>query len=187
MKVSKTVSIELELLQRTLQTNTKFSEIVSLALENYLFFKQETEKGNAVYHSQNFKTKIPKNIIWRLLCFENMVKWVPMITKAEYLTDHKTGVGTRCKLHAKVGHLEASSIAEIIEYKENTRLVYRTQGDFTIVSNISIRSVGNLNEINAITVIGLSTELASPELYKEIYSNLESAFTLFEKVANTLP
>lgn len=186
MKVSKTVSIELELLQRTLQTNTKFSEIVSLALENYLFFKQETEKGNAVYHSQNFKTKIPKNIIWRLLCFENMVKWVNMIAKAEYLTDQKTGVGTRCKLYAKVGELEASSIAEIIEYEENVRLVFRSQGDFTIVSSISIRSVGNHNEVNAITVIGLSTELASPELYKEIYSNLESAFTVFEKVASII-
>ena len=109
-----------------------------------------------------------------------------MIAKAEYLTDQKTGVGTRCKLYAKVGELEASSIAEIIEYEENVRLVYRAQGDFTIVSSISIRSVGNHNEVNAITVIGLSTELASPELYKEIYSNLESAFTVFEKVASII-
>ena len=186
MKVSKTVSIELDLLQRTLQTNKKFSEIVSLALENYLFFKQETEKGNAVYFSHNFKTKIPKNIIWHLISFENMVKWVNMITKAEYLTDQKTGVGTRCKLYAKVGTLEASSIAEIIEYEENARMVYRAQGDFTIVSSVSIRTVGNHNEVNAIVFIGLSTELASPELYKEIYSNLESAFTLFGKVAGIL-
>lgn len=186
MKVSKTVSIELELLQRTLQTNEKFSEIVSLALENYLFYKQETEKGNSIYFSRNFKTKIPKNIIWRLISFENMVKWVNIITKVEYLTEHKNGVGARCKLHGKLGIMEASSIAEIIEYEENAKLVYRAQGDFTIVSSVSIRSVGNYNEINAIAFIGLSTELASPELYKEIYSNLESAFTLFEKIANTL-
>jgi hypothetical protein len=155
-------------------------------LENFLFFQQETKTGNSIYLSQNFTTKIPKNIIWRLIRFDNMVKWVNMLTKVEYLTEEKIGVGTICKLYAKVGDLEATSIAEIVEYDENNRLVYRAQGDFTIVSSVNIRSVGKKNSIHVITVIGLSTDLASPELYREIYSNLESAFNTFEKVANTL-
>ena len=109
-----------------------------------------------------------------------------MLTKIEYLTDQKSGVGTKCKLYGKLGNLEATSIAEIIEYEENQNLVYRAQGEFTVVSKTSIRSIGNRNEINIVSVIGLSPGLASPEVYKEVYSYLDSAFNLFEKVATTL-
>jgi hypothetical protein len=186
MKVSKTVSIDLDLLQRTLQQNDNFSEIVSLALENYLFFQQETERGNSIYLTKNFSTKIPKNIIWRLIRFENMVKWVNLITKAEYLTEQTMGESTKCRLTGKLGDLEASSIAEIIEYEENERLVYRAQGDFTIVSSVTVRTVGKNNEISLIVVIGLSKEIASQDRYREIYSNLKSAFTIFEKMATAL-
>ena len=109
-----------------------------------------------------------------------------MIDKIEYLTDYKKRKGAKCKLYGKVGDIERTSIAEIIEYRKNERFVYRAQGDFTIVSSVAIRSVGNKNEINFIAVIGLSKELASKELYHDIYSNLNSAFGLFEKVASTL-
>ncbi len=186
MKVSKTVSIDIDLLQRTLQSNEKFSEIVSLALENYLFFQRETEEGNMIYYTRNFKTKIPVHIIWSLINFNNIPKWHKMINKVEYPSDFKMQKGAKCKLYGKIGDIVATSEAEIIEYSKNERFVYRAQGDFTIVSSISIRSVGNRNEINAIAVIGLSRELASKELYHEIYSNLDSAFGLFIKIATTL-
>ena len=186
MKVSKTVSIDLDLLQRTLQTNQNFSKIVSLALESYLFFKEETERGNSIFFSRNFTTKIPPSIVWRLLSFENMVKWVNLIDEVEYLSDQKLGEGVKCKLYGKISSRPVSSIAEIIEYRENERFVYRAEGDFTIVSSVTMRTSGSKSAINAIGVIGLSPSFASPELYKEISSNLESAFVLFEKVAKTI-
>jgi hypothetical protein len=185
MKVSKSVSIDIELLQRTLEHYPNFSEAVSLALENCLFFHNETIKGNTVYFSRSYKTKIPKNIIWRLNKFENMTKWLKMLTKVEYLTEQKKGIGTRCKLYGKIGEREAVSIAEIIEYDEDNLLVYRAEGEFTVMSRTKIQSTGSSNTVNVMAMVGLSPDLSSPELNVEIYRNLDSAFSLFEKVAST--
>ena len=87
MKVSKTASIDIDLLQRTLQANKNFSEIVSLALESYLFFQKETERGNTVNFSKSFTTKVPLKNIWPLMSIENMVKWVNLIDTFEYLSE----------------------------------------------------------------------------------------------------
>ena len=82
--------------------------------------------------------------------------------------------------------MKLSSIAEIIEYDEDNLLVYRAEGEFTVMSRTMIKSTGRSNTVNVIAMVGLSPELASQELNREIYSNLDSAFSLFEKVANTL-
>ena len=115
MKVSKTVSIELELLQQVLEKNPKFSEVVTLALESWLAIQQQTEEGNIIHFSQAFKSKIPPKIIWNLLTFDGLVKWVKMIEKAEYITDAHTGLGAKCILYRKVDDIEATSEAEIVE------------------------------------------------------------------------
>jgi hypothetical protein len=88
--------------------------------------------------------------------------------------------------YAKLGDLEISSIAEIIEYDEKKRLVYRAEGGFTVVCSNTIQSLGSRNEVRVIAMIGLAPRLASPDLNREIYSNLDSVYTIFEKIAYTL-
>jgi hypothetical protein len=185
LKVSKSVSIDIDLLQRTLQHYPNFSEAVSLALENCLFFHNETIKGNTVYFSRNYKTNVPKEVIWRLIQFENMTKWLKMLTRVEYLTEQKTGIGTKCKLYGKIGDHEAVSIAEIIDCDEDNLLVYRAEGEFTVMSRTRIQSTGRSNTVSVMAMVGLSPELSSQELNVEIYRNLDSAFNVFEEVATT--
>ena len=186
MKVSKTVSIDIDLLQRTLKHYPNFSEAVTLALENCLFFNTETEKGNTIYFSRSYKTKIPTKTIWNLIQLENIPKWLKILIGIEYLTEQKKGVGTKYKLLGKIGETEATSIAEIIEYDEDHTLVYRAEGDFTIMSRTIIKPSGNSNTVNVLAMVGLSPEFASQELNMEIYSNLDSAFSHFEKIAVNL-
>ena len=159
---------------------------VTEALENWLYFKRETEQGNSIHFSRIFRTKIPPKIIWQLVTFDGIVKWVKMLTKVEYLTDSTVGLGTRCKLYGQMGDIQATSIAEIIEYREYEKLVYRSTGDFRVFSSASLTHKGSQTEVAVIIVIGLSDELASEDIKGDIQRNLESAFGLFEKVATTL-
>lgn len=184
MKVSKTVSIDIDLLQRTLQVNESFSQIVSLALESYLFFQKETERGNTVYFCKSFTTKVPLKSIWRLLSIENMVNWVNPIESFEYLSEKRNGEGAKFRLSGRLNGKDVSSIFEVLEYREMERFVYRAEGDVTIISSVAMRSNGAKNEISTVGVIGLSPEIASPELYREVASSLESAIGFFEKMAN---
>ena len=186
MKVSKTVSIEIDLLQKILEENNNFSHIVTEALQNWLYFKNETEQGNAIHFSRIFKTKIPPKIVWRLMSFDGLTKWIKMIKKTEYLTDQKKGLGTKCKLYGQIEDVKATSIAEITEYNEYERMVYRSQGDFRIFSSATLTPKGSQIEVAVIIIIGLSDELVSAGVKGEIQRNLESAFGLFEKVATTL-
>ena len=124
MKVSKTVSIELELLQRVLEVNPNFSKAVNEALESWIYFKKETVHGNTIHFSKIFNIQVPANIIWQLVTFEGLVKWVNMLTRVEYLTEQTKGIGTRCKLYGRLRERESSSIAEITEYVENEKMVF---------------------------------------------------------------
>jgi len=186
MKVSKTVSIELDLLQQVLEKNQKFSEAVTIALENWLTIQKQSEEGNIIHFSKTFKSIIPPKIIWRFITFDGLVKWVNMIKKAEYVTEHHTGLGTTCILHGKVGDIEATSRAEIIEYKEYEKMVVRSQGEFTLFLSVILNPKVSNTEVRVIIVVGLSSELGTENIRREIYSNLNSAFDTFRKVASTM-
>lgn len=185
MKVSKTVSIDLGLLQKVLEKNQKFSEAVTMALENWLAFQKQTDEGNIIHFSQVFKSKIPPKIIWRLMTFDGIVKWVKMLKKVEYLTENHTGLGAKCILHGKVRNIEATSVAEIIEHKEYERIVFRSQGDFTIFTRAVLNPKSSHTEVRVIIVVGLPPELATDEIRKELNNDLRSAFATFRKVAKT--
>ena len=186
MKVSKTVSIDIDLLQRVIDENPNFSSAVTEALENWLNFKKETERGNSIHFSRTFNTKIPPNVIWQLLNFDGIVKWENLLTKAEYLSEQKTGLGTRCKLFAKLDDLNLSSIATITEYLENEKMVFRSEGDFRVFASATLNSRSASTDVSVIIVVGLSDEVASKERKDVVYKSLESAFSNFAKVASTL-
>jgi hypothetical protein len=187
MKVSKTVSIDLDLLQRVLEENPNFSKVVTEALYNWLLFKRETKNGNAIHFNKVFDTKISTNILWQMLTFDGIEKWDKMVHKIEYLTEFKTGLGTKCILYGKVRDIESISIAEITEYEENVRIVYRSQGDLRIFSSATLKPKGAKTEVAVVIVIGISDKLASPDINEEIKNNLESALASFEKIATTYP
>jgi hypothetical protein len=186
MKVSKTVSIDLNLLQRVLEENPNFSKAVTEALENWLNFKQETERGNSVHFSNTFNTKIPPKIIWQLMTFDGIVKWINMLKKVEYLTEHTSGLGTKCILYGEIDDIKASTVAEITEYKEYERMVIRSQGEFRMFVSASLYSKGPTTNVNVVVVVGLSDELSSDRRKEAIHKSIESAFGMFAKVASTL-
>jgi hypothetical protein len=184
MKVSKTVSIDLELLQKVIELNPNFSKAVTEALHNWLIFNEETQNGNAIHLSKVFETKIPPQVIWQFLTFDGIVKWDKMLYKVEYLTENTTGVGARCKLYGRVNRIESTSIAEIIEYKEYERIAYRSTGDLRIFSSATLKPKNSKTEMVVVIVIGLSDELSSTENKKDIRDNLELAFSNFETHAS---
>ena len=179
MKVSKTISIDLDLLSRTLEANPKFSEIVTLALENFLILQKQSKEGNMIHFSRSFNFNLPPEKIWELMTFDSMVEYHPMLQKAEYITKHKNGLGAKCKLYSRLGKIEATSIAEIVEYEEYSKLAYLTKGDFNLYSYAILNPKGKKTEIILIITIELNPALASDELRKEIYTGLTEFFEVF--------
>ena len=60
----------------------------------------------------------------------NFSEAVPHIVKVEFLTDQKTGVGTRFRETRLMGGKEASTELEVTEYVENDRVrIVRAEGD----------------------------------------------------------
>lgn len=118
--------------------------------------------------------------------FDGLVKWVEMIEKAEYLTETHTGLGAKCILYGKVDDIEATSTAEIIEYQEYEKLVIRSQGDFTLFISAILNPRGSYTEVRTMIVVGLSHELATEDVRREIYYNLNSGFDSFRNVASSM-
>ena len=186
MKVSKTVSIDLDLLQQVLDINPKFSEVVTLALENWLISRQQSDEGNIIHFSQSFRSKIEPKIIWQLMTFDGLIEWVDMLEKVDYITENRTGLGAKCILYGKVNDIEATSTAEIIEYREYGKLVISSEGEFTLFISAILNPRGSYTEVRTIIVVSLSNELATDEIRKEINHNLNSAFKAFRTVASSL-
>lgn len=184
MKVSKTVSIDLELLQKVIEKNPNFSQAVTLALENWLYFLNETARGNTIHFNRLFTVNYSPSVIWPLLTFDGIANWVKMVTHIEYLTEAHTGLGARCKLFAKIKDLKASSIAEITEYIENKKLAYRAQGEFSIFSSATLVPRGKVTDIKVIIVIGFDPNIATEEIKNEIIENLENGFKNFQLIAS---
>ena len=186
MKVSKTVSIEMDLLQKVLEKNPKFSKVVTLALESWLEQQKQSEDGNIIHFSQTFSSKIPPNIIWSLMTFDGVVQWIEMLEIVEYLSENHTGKGTTCILHGKVDDIEATSKAEIIEYKEYEKMVIRSQGEFTLFIVVNLDVKGSTTDVRVIIAVGLSADLATENIRREIYNNINSAFDTFRTIASKM-
>lgn len=186
MKVSKTVSIEIDLLNRVIEENPNFSSVVTEALENWLNFKKETERGNTIHFSKSITSRIPPKAIWQLMTFDGIVKWVSVLTKAEYLVDDTIGLGSKCILYGEVDDINITSIAEITEYREFEKMVFRAEGDFRVFTSVSLNTRGPSTEVVVIIVVGLSEELASNDRKEEILKSIEEGFSIFSKLASNI-
>jgi hypothetical protein len=120
------------------------------------------------------------------LTFNGISKWVKLINKIEYLTKNHTGLGAKCIFYGKVGEIEASSIAEIIDYTEYERMAFRAQGDFTIFTRVILNPKRTHTELRVIIFVVLSSKLATEDIRREVHANLLSAFDTFRRVANNL-
>ena len=182
MKVSKTVSIELELLQRVLDENPSFSSAVTEALENWLNFKKETGRGNTIHFSRTFSTPVPTQLIWGNLTFDNIVRFVPMLSNVEYISENQNGLGARAILYAELFGDTLTSTAEITEYVEHTKMAFRSSGDFRLFVSISLTPKSNKTDVSLIAVIGLTDEFSTDANKNEIKRNIDAGFNQFRKI-----
>ena len=147
MKVSKNVSIDLELLNRVRTKEESFSRAVAEALEIWL----ESERFFDIFYRSVVEFMVPPEKIWPMLLLDKTQEWMNMVHSSEYTSEKREGVGTTGRLIAEAVGVKAEWEIQYTEYIENEKLSWRTTGgNITALTSITLKPKGNQTEMKIV-------------------------------------